>query len=152
MIEFLSSIGHLLVGAFTVFTVTVSSVIPNSTIILSPTPTPTPPIIKFIEAYGEYRYQGYEEKIYFKIPENGGNVEGYVKGDCKGNINGSYDGQTKLEGTLGGECDVIAVFHVTGEWSGTINKSEGKILINYQGSGGGFEKSGELTMTFTPIQ
>lgn len=151
MIEFLNSIGHLFVAAFTAFTVTVSVVL-SPTITPIPSPTPTPVNIKFIEAYAEYRYQGYEEKIYLKIPQDGGNVEGYVKGDCHGSINGNYDGQEKLEGTLDGECDVIFIFHTTGKWSGKINKNEGKILINYQGTGGGFEKSGELTMTFTPIQ
>lgn len=173
MIELLNSIGHLFIAVFTAFTVSVSPVIPMS--ISTPTPTPTPTLIispsniptptpsdmptrtpiNIIQAYAEYRYHDYndvtrlEAKIMLKIPENGGMVEGYIRGTCNGTINGTYDGNEKLEGIMNGNCIITAIaFHAEGIWSGKIDKIEKSLILHYQGEGGGFSKSGEITMTY----
>ena len=160
--KFFNSLTHIIVSIVTA----ISGIFSPSaarTAEQPPSPTPTPAVseVRFIETYSEYRYPApvpggyYELKVSLKIPEDGGAVDGSIRGTCTGGIQGSYNGQEDMNGALQGVCkilDPILSVDGAGSWWGKINKREGNLTLNYRGSAGGYSREGEITMTFQPVE
>lgn len=134
------------------------SPIPTSTSIEVPTPTQSEETTPYIEAYSEFRKGAsvpggfIEVKISLRVPETGGVVTGRVRGGygvgevCEGSITGTYDGNTVLSGNAQGSCVLLG--DVQASWTGSLNRENHRIPINYQGSAGGFLTNGEVTLAY----
>lgn len=104
-----------------------------------------------VTASGPYSYKGNSITMTLDIPLDGGEVEGKVAGDCSGRVTGTFDGKENgvLSGNFNGSCSVFFVnVPAKASISGTVIQKAKSVPISFQGSGGGFEHSDSMTLSY----
>ncbi len=104
-----------------------------------------------VTATGTYELKGNTVDVTMHIPLTGGAVTGTVSGTCDGRITGTFDGGAtgSISGSMSGACSPFFVNIPAGaNFSGSVNKSSRTVQYGFNGSGGGFNHSGAMTLTY----
>lgn len=104
-----------------------------------------------VTATGVYEYKGYAVTVTANIPLGGGAVTGTVSGTCDGKVRGTYDGVSAgpVNGSMTAACSPFFVnIPASAEFFGSVQKGSKTVPVRFNGRGGGFEHSGEMTLTY----